>query len=113
MFHTEMMLGARRSFLTLSLLWLVILWCPIQSKSAEPARITFSLDFPNSDPAHYSITVASDGHATYECLTKMSADSDDEENYQAGFEFSGPTRTKIFDLAAQAHYFAGKIDSGN
>ena len=32
----------------------------------------------------------------------MSADSDDEENYQAGFEFSAPLRKRIFDLAAQA-----------
>ena len=33
--------------------------------------------------------------------------------YQTDFNFSDATRARIFDLAAQAHYFSGKIDSGN
>jgi hypothetical protein len=81
--------------------------------AAEPATITFSLDFPNSSPEHYSISVASDGHARYESSGKISADSDDRESYQTEFSFSDSTRARIFELAAQAHYFSGKIDSGN
>jgi hypothetical protein len=77
------------------------------------ATITFSLDFPNSDPEHYSISVDSDGHAHYECSARISADSDDRENYQSDFTFSNATRARIFDLAAQAHYFSGRVDSGN
>jgi hypothetical protein len=89
------------------------LLCSLPTRAAEPATITFSLDFPNSDPEHYSIVVQSDGHARYECSGKISADSDDRETYQIEFTFSDATRARIFDLAAQTHYFSGKIDSGN
>jgi hypothetical protein len=89
------------------------LLCSLPTLAAEPATITFSLDFPNSDPEHYSVKLQSDGHARYECSAKISADSDDRETYQIEFTFSDATRARIFDLAAQAHYFSGKIDSGN
>jgi len=82
-------------------------------RAADPATVTFSLDFPKSDPEHYSIVVQSDGHAKYECSGKISDDSDDREAYQTEFTFSEATRARIFDLAAQSHYFSGKIDSGN
>ena len=87
--------------------------CGPPLKGAEPATITFSLDFPGSDPERYSISAPFDGLARYECSAKISADSDERENYQAEFSLSAATRTRLFDLAAQAHYFSGKIDSGN
>jgi hypothetical protein len=101
-----------RGFLVL-LVGCLALLCGLPTRAAEPATVTFSLDFPNSDPERYSITVQSDGHARYECSAKISADSDDRETYQTEFIFSDATRARIFDLAAQAHYFSGKIDSGN
>lgn len=81
--------------------------------ASGPATITFSEDFPSSEPEKYSITVQSDGHAHFECTAKISADSEDRESYAADFNFSDASRTRIFDLAAQAHYFSGKVDSGN
>jgi hypothetical protein len=81
--------------------------------AAEPATVTFSLDFPGSEPDHYSISVRSDGHASYESSGKISTDSDDRETYQTEFTISATTRAQIFDLAARSHYFSGKIDSGN
>ncbi len=75
--------------------------------------MTFSLDFPNSAPEHYSIVVQPDGHAKYESSGKISADSDERDSYQAEFIFSDATRARIFDLTGQAHYFSGKVDSGN
>jgi hypothetical protein len=77
------------------------------------ATVTFSLDFPRSEPEHYSISVTSDGRARYECSAKISEESEDRENYASEFTFSEATRARIFDLAAQAHYFSGKVDSGN
>lgn len=82
-------------------------------QAADPAAITFSLDFPNSSPEHYSIAVQSDGHAHYESSGKITADSDVRDNYETDFIFSDTTRVRIFDLAAQAHYFSGKVDSGD
>jgi len=76
------------------------------------AIVTFTLDFPASDPSHYSISVRQDGHGTYESSAKLSPDSDDQV-YQSEFEVSATSRDKIFALAKQADYFAGKIDSGN
>jgi hypothetical protein len=82
-------------------------------RAAESATVTFSLDFPGSEPDHYSISVRSDGHTTYESSGKIATDSDDREVYQTEFTISEATRAQIFDLAARAHYFSGKIDSGN
>jgi hypothetical protein len=87
--------------------------CTLSAHAAEPATVTFTLDFPNSDPEHYSIAVQSDGHARYECLAKISAESDDRETYGTEFSLSEATRAQIFDLAGRAHYFSGKVDSGN
>ncbi len=81
--------------------------------AAEPAHLTFSLDFPNSSPEHYSMSVQSDGRAHYESSGKITADSDERDDYETDFNFSDATRSQIFGLAAQAHYFSGKVDSGN
>jgi len=89
-----------------------LLFCATAA-AADSATITFSLDFPHSDPEHYSLAVQSDGHAKYESTGKISAESDDTENYQSDFTVTDATRARIFDLAAQAHDFSGKIDSGN
>ena len=82
-------------------------------RATGPATIAFSLEFPKSDPERYSITVQSDGHASYECSARISEESEDRETYQTEFTLTDATRARIFDLAAQAHYFSGKIDSGN
>lgn len=91
----------------------VVCFCTLPVGAAGPAAITFSLDFPDSDPEHYSISVQSDGHGKYESSGKISKDSDETEKYQTDVNFSEATRVRIFELAAQSHYFSGKIDSGN
>jgi hypothetical protein len=85
----------------------------LPARAADSATVTFTFDFPNSSPEHYSITVEKDGHSHYESVGKIADDSDDRQTYQTDFEFSDATRVRIFDLAAQAHYFTGKVDSGN
>jgi len=81
--------------------------------AADSGTITFSLNFPNSAPEHYSMSVQADGNAKYESTGKISLESDERDNYQTEFSFSDATRARIFQLASQAHYFAGKVDSGN
>lgn len=92
---------------------IILLLGSVLCVAADPAAITFSLDFPNSSPEHYAVSVQSDGHAHYESSGKISQDSDVRDNYQTDFTFSDSTRSRIFELAAQAHYFSGKVDSGN
>ncbi len=80
--------------------------------SASVPVITFTVDFPKSNPEHYSIKVDANGHARYECVGAI-ADDSEAQPYQAEFEVSAPNRQRIFDWAKQAQYFAGKVDSGN
>lgn len=91
---------------------LLVLLANVAALAADNGTVKFSLDFPSSDPEHYSISVQSDGSAAYECMGKISDDSNDTQSYQAEFKFSDANRARIFDLAAQAHYFSGKLDSG-
>lgn len=96
-------------FSALLLAWFLAL----PTRAADSATVTFSMDFPNSTPEHYSITVDTSGHAHYESVARISAESDDRQAYQTDFDLLDATRARIFNLAAQAHYFSGRIDSGN
>jgi hypothetical protein len=102
-----------RSFQYWLVLVVFVLLAVAPSIAADQAIVTFSLDFPNSSPEHYSIVVQSDGHAHYESSGKISVDSDARDDYQTDFTLSDATRARIFELTAQAHYFSGKVDSGN
>jgi hypothetical protein len=94
-------------FLILSAFLLVL---PLYA--TESATVTFSLDFPDSSPEHYSISVNSNGSAHYESSGKITLDSEDRATYQTDFTFSEATRARVFELAAKARYFSGKVDSG-
>ncbi len=82
-----------------------------QSQTQTPAVVTFTLDFPNSQPEHYSIRVQFDGTAHYQSSGRLSADSDETDNFDFDFIATGETRLKIFDLAAKAGYFQKDVDS--
>ncbi len=84
----------------------------VNTDAGSSSTVTFTLDFPQSNPTHYSIAVESNGHARYECIGSIDADSD-PDTYDAEFEISGGNRERIFEWAKQAKFFAGKIDSGN
>jgi len=104
---------ARARFLHALCFCAILLISATLCRAADPATVTFTLDFPNSSPEHYSIAVQSDGKAHYESSGKISNDSDVRDNYETDFTFSDFTRSRLFQLAAQAHYFSGKVDSGN
>jgi hypothetical protein len=76
------------------------------------AVVTFTFDFPQSNPEHYSISVDATGHSRYECTEKITEDSE-EQVYKFEFEISPANRKRIFEWAKQAQYFGGKLDSGN
>jgi hypothetical protein len=81
-------------------------------KASPAAVVTFTLDFPASDPPHYSITVDATGHASYECTVKVEEGSE-PQSYRTEFNVTAGNRDRIFEWAKQAKYFAGKIDSGD
>ena len=77
----------------------------------EQAAVTFTLDFPGSQPGHYSVQVQSDGKARYESSGRAVPESDESDNFDYEFAISPATREKIFDLAAKACYFQKNLDS--
>lgn len=76
-----------------------------------PALVTFTLDFPASQPEHYSIRVQSDGSSHYQSSGRLSADSDETDSFDFGFTVAAETRQKIFELVAKAGYFQKDVDS--
>ena len=113
--HRWLLLRALRNAATMAILaWIAVTALLAQEKAASGSMptVTFTLDFPESSPTHYSIAVAANGHAHYESTGKIEPDSE-EEKYNSEFQVSARNRERIFDWAKQAQYFAGKVDSGN
>jgi hypothetical protein len=77
---------------------------------SSPA-VSFTLDFPGSQPEHYTIRVAQDGKASYESRGPVSPESEARDDFHIAFEASAATRARIFELAAKAHHFSSDLDS--
>lgn len=84
-----------------------------QTEAQAPAVITFTIDFPTSQPEHYSIRVQSDGAARYQSSGRLSPDSDETDSFDLDFTVGADTRQKIFELAAKAGYFQKDVDSNH
>jgi hypothetical protein len=82
------------------------------AQDTKTATVSFTLDFPQSIPDHYSISVSADGHAEYNSTGKLTPDSEPPDPFHLDFTIFPSTRQKIFDLSAKAKYFEGKVDSG-
>jgi hypothetical protein len=105
--------SATRSRLSLLFLILIAAAYPTYAQITQSAAtVSFTLDFPQSIPDHYALKVSSDGHAEYNSTGKLAADSEPPDPFHLEFAISPATREKIFDLAAKAKYFEGKVDSG-
>jgi hypothetical protein len=93
--------------------WLFGLICCLQlsAHAQERAVVTFSFDFPGSEPDHYVVSVPFEGRASYDSNGKLSADSEAGDPFRLDFTVSEPTRSRIFDLTKRAHYFEGELDS--
>ncbi len=75
------------------------------------ATITFTYDFPGSDPDHYVISISESDGGSYESDGKLNAEAETGDPFHFDFNLSQLARTRIFDLAKQAHYFEGEVDS--
>jgi hypothetical protein len=80
-------------------------------RSQEPATVTFTLDFPGSEPGHYSLHVQVDGNARYESSGRPVPESDESDDFDYEFTISPTTRERIFELSAKALYFQKDFDS--
>jgi len=85
-----------------------------QGPQAALPAVTFTCDFPGSDPSHYTISISSDGHGSYASDGKFTRQSESTADAPDRLEFrlSQAMSAHIFDLAKRAHYFQGEVDSG-
>jgi len=74
--------------------------------------VSFTLDFPNSNPSHYEMTIFKDGKGSYKSNGQLSHNAQPGDPEAFDFAVSDPVRQQVFDLAKRAHYFNGKVDSG-
>lgn len=105
-------LPARCVVILLVLLSAFLFQVSAQDASAPGPTVTFSLDFPQSIPDHYQISIASDGRATYDSTGKLTPDSEPGDPFHLDFKVAPETTRRVFDLAAKAKYFEGQVDSG-
>ena len=92
------------------LLVLAFLWIPALAQDAVTPTVTFTLDFPGSEPEHFSLSVQSDGHSVYDSNGKLTDQSEDGDPFHYEFTISPGSRDRVFDLAKRAHYFEGELD---
>jgi hypothetical protein len=81
-----------------------------QAQQTLLPTVSFTCDFPGSEPDHYAISVSEDGNAAYDSDSKLN-ESAASEPFHLDFAVSQTSRTRIFDLAKRAHYFEGELDS--
>jgi hypothetical protein len=77
----------------------------------QQATVTFTLDFPGSQPGHYFVQVQAEGKARYQSSGRPSSESEQSDDFDYEFMISPATREKIFNLSAKAGYFQKDLDS--
>jgi hypothetical protein len=83
----------------------------LSGMAQDVATVTFTIDFPGSDPEHFVLAVRSDGQASYDSVGKLTSLSEETEPFHLDFTISPPSRERIFTLAKRAHYFEGDVDT--
>lgn len=92
-------------------LFILISQIAYSQAGADPSTVAFTLDFPGSQPSHYSIRIERSGPSQYESRSRISQESEEEDSFTYDFTASEGVRQKIFDLAAKIGYFQQDIDS--
>lgn len=81
-----------------------------QAPQPGVARITFELNWPSSDPQSYTITVDSDGRASYRSQPHENGGSAAAEPYELTFKMTDANCERVFELAKTLNYFQGNLD---
>jgi hypothetical protein len=81
------------------------------SSETDVAVVTFTIDFPTSQPEHYSIRIPSAGPGHYKSSGRISDDSDATDEFDFAFPITAETRQRIFELSSKAGYFEKDLDS--
>jgi len=71
------------------------------------ATVTFTMNLGSANPPYYSIAITSIGGSSYRSIPN--SDKRTGEPYMVEFEASSSTRTEIFRIAQELHFFKGKF----
>ena len=82
---------------------------PNRSGSVIPV-VTYDMEFPGANPAHFAVAVDSSGNAAYRSDPLVREGQAPGGPYITKFTVSAPTRDEIFVLARKANYFNGRFD---
>ncbi len=94
------------------LLAFFIFFLPILTAAQDELPVvTFTIDFPDSQPEHFSLLIHADGSSHYQSSGRLSADSDATDSFELAFSVSPAMRQKVFELTARANYFQKDVDS--
>ena len=108
----------------------------LSAQTSGRSTVSFTFDFPGSNPPHYAISISAEGTGVYtsdgglgtaqavETPEAKSEEAESDDDSAAGppapsgpsqqeFAVSLATRARIFDLAQKAHYFEGDVDLKN
>jgi len=93
-----------------------------QPQALTPS-VSFTLDWPGSQPEHYTVLVAFDGSSDYSSQISTASpassasesasptsDSVSEAPFETRFTITAPIRERIFSLAQQANFFNGNFN---
>ncbi len=95
----------------ITLLALRVLSVSATAQDAENPSITFTKDFPGSNPDHFFVSVTADCRASYDSTARLADKSEDSDPLRSDLTVTPGTCKRIFDLAAKANYFEGSVDS--
>src|ERR1700674_3382227 len=80
-----------------SLLACLIFCCVVSAHSQQTPvpTVTFTCDFPGSEPDHYVISVSDSGSASYDSDSKLSPESAEGDPFHSDFNLSQAARTRV------------------
>jgi hypothetical protein len=91
--------------------FLCLLFVASAAAQNSDASVSFTFDFPRSQPDHYVISVNSDGHTSYVSSGRFDNAEEPADPFKLELVISPATSARIFDLARRADYFQGSLDS--
>ena len=100
-----------RAPVKLGVLVVLLVVCAGAEDNPQRATVSFTLDFPGSNPSHYEIVIGSEGQGSYSSNGRLNENSEPGDPSPLAFTVSATLRSQVFSLAERARYFTGKLDA--
>jgi hypothetical protein len=91
--------------------FLCLLLVASAAAQSSNASVSFTFDFPGSQPDHYVVSVNPDGHTSYVSSGRFDNAEEPADRFKLDLVISPSTTARIFALAQRANYFQDALDS--